>query len=273
MHLTRVISAVIALPLLYFLVRYLPPWAFFTVVLIGVLLGQLEFYRLCYPVGKRGLILLSLLCGGLIVVHFYKPGLFLDREVLTVLLGAVFLYQLAAQKDLASTMTDAAVSLLGIFYVGWFMGHLILLRNLDQGQYLIFFLLLVTWAGDTGAYYAGKNFGRHRMAPTISPNKTVEGAVGGWLAGILAAVLARWWFLPQISVSDSLILGALLGMVGLMGDLCESMFKRGAGVKDSGQFLPGHGGVLDRFDSLIFTAPTLYYYLLWVKQTGGLIVI
>ncbi len=271
MHLKRVISAVIVLPLFYLLVQYLPPLAFFIVVLFGVLLGQLEFYRLYYPVGKRGLILLGLLCGGLIVLHFYEPGLFLDREVLTALVGAVLLYQLAAQKDLTTTLTDAAVSMLGIFYVGWLLGHLILLRNLDQGEYLIFFLFLVTWAGDTGAYYVGKGFGRRRMAPNVSPNKTVEGAIGGWLASVLVAVLAQRWFLPIISVPDSLMLGGLLGIVGQLGDLTESMFKRGAGVKDSGHFLPGHGGVLDKLDSLIFTAPVLYYYLIWVKQVGRLI--
>jgi phosphatidate cytidylyltransferase len=273
MHLKRVISAVIILPFFYFLVRYLPPVAFFIVVLFGILLGQLEFYRLYYPTGKRGLILLGLLCGGLIVVHFYEPGLFLDREVLTVLVGAVLLYQLAMQKDLTVTLTDAAVTLLGLFYVGWFLGHLILLRNLNQGEFLIFFLFLVTWAGDTGAYYIGKGFGRHRMAPRVSPNKTIEGAIGGWLASVLAAVLAQQWFLPLISVSDSLILGGLLGIVGQLGDLTESMFKRGAGVKDSGHFLPGHGGILDKLDSLIFTTPVLYYYLLWVKPIGRLIAI
>ena len=273
MHLKRVISAVIILPLFYLLVRYLPPLAFFIVVLFGILLGQLEFYRLSYPTGKRGLILFGLLCGGVIAVHFYEPGLFLDREVLTVLVGAVLLYQLAMQKNLAATLTDAAVSLLGIFYVGWLLGHLVLLRNLDQGEFLIFFLFLVTWAGDTGAYYIGKGFGRRRMAPQISPNKTVEGAIGGWLASILVAVLAQQWFLPLISVYDSLILGGLLGIAGQLGDLTESMFKRGALVKDSGYFLPGHGGVLDKLDSLIFTAPVFYYYLLWAKQMGRLIAI
>lgn len=273
MHLKRVISAVIVLPLFYLLVRYLPPMAFFIVVLFGILLGQLEFYRLYYPVGKRGLILFGLFCGGLVAVHFYEPGLFLDREVLTALVAAVLLYQLAMQKDLTVTLTDAAVTLLGLFYVGWFLGHLILLRNLNQGEFLIFFLFLVTWAGDTGAYYIGKGFGRRRMAPQVSPNKTIEGAIGGWLATVLAAVLAQQWFLPLISVSDSLILGGLLGIVGQLGDLTESMFKRGAGVKDSGHFLPGHGGILDKLDSLIFTAPVLYYYLLWIKQVGRMIVI
>jgi phosphatidate cytidylyltransferase len=273
MHLKRVISAVIFLPLFYLLVQYLPPLAFFIVVLFGVLLGQLEFYRLHYPMAKRGLILFGLLWGGLIVGHFYEPGLFLDREVLTAVVGAVLLYQLAAQKDLSVSLTDAAVGVLGIFYVGWFLGHLILLRSLDQGQSLIFFLFLVTWAGDTAAYYVGKGFGRHRLAPRVSPNKTVEGAIGGWIASILTAVLAQGWFLPMLSVSDSMLLGGMLGIAGQLGDLTESMFKRGSGVKDSGNFLPGHGGILDKLDSLIFTAPAFYYYLLWIKHYGRVIVI
>jgi len=273
MHLKRVISALVVLPLFYLLVRYLPPVAFLIVVLFGILLGQLEFYRLYFPSGKRGMILLGLICGGLICLHFYAPGVFLDRELLTALVGGLLIYQLAMNQDLSATLTDAAVGLLGILYVGWLLGHLILLRNLEQGEYLIFFLFLVTWAGDTGAYYAGKGFGRHRLSPRISPNKTVEGAVGGWAASVLVAYLARQWFLPLISVPDSLILGGLLGIVGQMGDLTESMFKRGAGVKDSGHFLPGHGGVLDKLDSLIFTAPVFYYYLLWVNQFGQLIVI
>jgi phosphatidate cytidylyltransferase len=273
MHLKRVISAAVVLPLFYLLVRYLPPVAFLIVVLFAILLGQLEFYRLYYPTGKRGLILLGLLGGGLICLHFFEPGLFLDREMVTALVGAVLIYQLAMQPNLTATLTDAAVGLLGIFYVGWLLAHLILLRNLEQGEYLIFFLFLVTWAGDTGAYYFGKGFGRRRLSPRVSPNKTVEGAVGGWAAGILVAFLARQWFLPIISVPDSLILGGLLGIAGPMGDLTESMFKRGAGVKDSGYFLPGHGGVLDKLDSLLFTAPVLYYYLLWVKEFGQLIVI
>ncbi|HUK57283.1 MAG TPA: phosphatidate cytidylyltransferase [Nitrospiria bacterium] len=273
MHQKRVISAVLFLPLFFILVKYLPPAAFFIVVLFGVLLGQLEFYRLYFPAGKRGLILFGLLCGGLIVGHFYEQGFFSDREVLTALGMAGLLYQLATYQDMATTLGDTAVAALGVFYVGWLLGHLILLRGLEQGEYLIFFLFLVTWAGDTGAYYIGKGFGRRPLAPRLSPGKTVEGAVGGLAASILAAVLARQWFLPFLSVYDGLFLGLLLGVLGQMGDLTESMFKRSAGVKDSGHFLPGHGGILDKMDSLIFTTPLFYYYLLWVKQYGRVIVI
>jgi len=273
MHLKRVISAVIFLPLFYLWIQYLPPVAFFVLVLIGVFLGQWEFYRLHYPVGKQGLLLFGLLWGGVILWHFYRPGYFLDREVLTVAIGAVLLFQLAFQKNLAASVTDASVALLGALYVAWFLGHLILIRNLEQGIALIFFLFFVTWAGDTGAYYVGKSLGRRPLAPRISPNKTVEGAIGGWAASVLAAGLAQWWFLPVLSMTDCVLLGAVLGLVGQLGDLTESMFKRGSGIKDSGHFLPGHGGILDKLDSLIFTTPVFYYYLIWIKQYGRLIVI
>jgi len=273
MHLKRVISAVLFLPLFYILVRYLSPTAFFIVVLFAVLLGQLEFYRFYYPVGRRGLILFGLLCGGLVVAHFHVQGLFSDREVLTALVLAVLVYTLATYQDVTTTLNDAAVVALGVFYVGWLLGHLILLRGLEQGEYLVFFLFLVTWACDTGAYYFGKGFGRRKLAPRVSPNKTIEGAVGGLVASILAAVLAQQWFLPFLSIADSVFLGVLLSVLGQFGDLTESMFKRAAGVKDSGHFLPGHGGILDKMDSLIFTTPSFYYYLLWVKQYGRVIII
>ena len=126
---------------------------------------------------------------------------------------------------------------------------------------LIFFLLLVTSAADTGAYYVGTLYGRHRLAPTISPKKTVEGLVGGLIGAIIVAYAAHWWFLPELSGLDCLILGTILTITGLWGDLAESAMKRSVGMKDSGGILPGHGGMLDRLDSLLFTAPVFYYYV------------
>jgi phosphatidate cytidylyltransferase len=134
-------------------------------------------------------------------------------------------------------------------------------RLLPQGEWLIFFLLLVTWASDTGAYYVGTLYGRHRLAPTISPKKTVEGLVGGLIAAIIAGYIARWWFLPELSGLDCLVLATLLTIAGLWGDLAESAMKRTVGMKDSGGILPGHGGMLDRLDSLLFATPVFYYYI------------
>jgi phosphatidate cytidylyltransferase len=140
-----------------------------------------------------------------------------------------------------------------------------LTRALPNGELLIFFLLLVTWAGDTGAYYAGMSLGRRKLAPVISPNKTVEGLIGGLMLAVLAAVGARLWFLPSFSLADCLATGLLLTGAGVLGDLAESALKRSAGVKDSGSLIPAHGGMLDRLDSLLFTAPAFYYYVTVVK--------
>jgi len=153
------------------------------------------------------------------------------------------------------------MTMFGVLYLGLTLGTLSMTRLLPLGEWLIFFLLLVTWASDTGAYLVGTLYGRHRLAPTISPKKTVEGLVGGLIAAIIAGYAARWWFLPELSGLDCLILATLLTITGLWGDLTESAMKRSVGMKDSGGILPGHGGMLDRLDSLLFTAPVFYYYV------------
>ena len=156
------------------------------------------------------------------------------------------------------------MTLFGVLYLGLTLGPLSMTRLLPQGEWLIFFLLLVTWASDTGAYYVGTLYGRHRLAPTISPKKSYEGLAGGLVGAIIAAYIIRWWFLPELSALDCLVLGTLLTLTGLWGDLTESAMKRSVGIKDSGGILPGHGGMLDRLDSLLFTAPAFYYYVTMV---------
>ena len=154
-------------------------------------------------------------------------------------------------------------TLLGVVYIGWAFGHhLILLREISgAGKGLIFFLLVTVWLGDTAAYLFGKRFGRHKLRPTISPGKTIEGTIAGIVFGTLGGLGVWSFFLQDImSLPHTLILGVLLGVVGQVSDLSESVIKRSADVKDSGQLIPGHGGLLDRCDSLIFSAPALYYY-------------
>lgn len=158
------------------------------------------------------------------------------------------------------------MTLFGVLYLGLTLGPLSMTRMLPQGEWLIFFLLLVTWASDTGAYYVGTLYGRHRLAPTISPKKSYEGLVGGVIGAIIASYIIRWWFLPELSGLDCLVLGILLTITGLWGDLTESAMKRSVGIKDSGGILPGHGGMLDRLDSLLFTAPAFYYYVTMVSR-------
>jgi phosphatidate cytidylyltransferase len=171
-------------------------------------------------------------------------------------------------KSLENSLPSSAIAVLATTYVGMLGGSLIRLHNdFLEGYKLVFFLLLVVWLGDTGAYYVGKQFGKHKLSPRISPKKTIEGLIGGISASIIAAVVIHFTFFPKFPLLHAVIAGVLLSMAGVIGDLAESMWKRSAAVKDSGTLIPGHGGFLDRFDSILFTAPILYCY--WTLIVHG----
>ena len=161
--------------------------------------------------------------------------------------------------------TSILILLFGVLYVGFPLSTVVSARTLPSGEFLVLFLAVVTWASDSGAYYAGTLWGKHLLIPSVSPKKSVEGLLGGLVLAVSAAVLAQWWFASELSFVDALILGVLLTGAGLFGDLFESVIKRRTGVKDSGGILPGHGGMLDRLDSLLFTAPTFYYYVAYIR--------
>jgi phosphatidate cytidylyltransferase len=160
-------------------------------------------------------------------------------------------------------------TLAGILYMGWMLSHYVTLRELDHGRELVLLVLFSTFACDTVAFLVGRTWGRHLMAPAISPKKTWEGAVAGFVAAIAAALALRSllnlgdWELP-LSYVQTVVLGCLIGLFAQIGDLLESLIKRRAGAKDSGRLMPGHGGILDRVDSLVFTGAIVYYYVIWV---------
>jgi phosphatidate cytidylyltransferase len=175
---------------------------------------------------------------------------------------------LLVEVPLLDSLRQGAIVLTGMLYVGLTLSYLVLVRLLPEGELLLFFLLLVTWAADTAAYYVGTLYGQRALAPRISPKKTVEGLAGGLVGATLVAYAARWTFVPEFSNIDTLVLALFLTLAGLWGDLVESAIKRGVGVKDSGDLLPGHGGMLDRLDSLLFTAPAFYYYVTFVGRVA-----
>lgn len=227
----------------------------------------MELYRLSFqPRSNRVLIAVGVTVSALVVVRPHLAPAW--PEMLLVSILALMVALLCSSTPLKHRVRDAAITALGVFYVGFTLSTLVSTRSLPAGEFLVFFVALVTWASDTGAYYAGTLCGKHLLAPSISPRKTVEGAFGGLVLALGASLLAHAWFLPQLSLSDAAILGVLLTGAGLLGDLCESAIKRRVGVKDSGGILPGHGGMLDRLDSLLFTAPTFYYY---VTGIGGIV--
>lgn len=201
----------------------------------------------------------------IVLSHLQWPDALPSRPLFVFVIAAILFFYLVSRHDFSRSLADVSVLIFGTLYIGFTLGHLLLTRALPDGIFLIFFVVLVTWAGDTGAYYTGVSIGRTPLAPKISPNKTVEGLLGGCLLAVMIALIARAWFIPSLTIVDAVVLGIVLTLAGLIGDLSESMFKRGAGVKDSGGLIPGHGGMLDRLDSLLLTAPTYYYYVTLVK--------
>ena len=175
-------------------------------------------------------------------------------------------FHLSRPEPIPSLNARMSASLGGILYGGLPMVHMCWLhaRPDGSGWRWICLLFLVVWCGDSAAYFGGRAFGKHKLYPVASPKKTVEGSVFGLLGSVGVALAARAWFHPSLTVADCLVLGAAGGALGQIGDLVESLWKRSAGVKDSGTFFPGHGGVLDRVDALLFAAPLFYWYARWL---------
>jgi phosphatidate cytidylyltransferase len=177
-----------------------------------------------------------------------------------------------ARRDGKNAIYHVSTTMFGVLYVAYLASHLVLLRELPvvagldyaTGSSFVFLAFVVTWACDTGAYIVGSAVGRHSLLPRVSAKKTVEGAVGGLAFAIAGAVVACYTFAGYLDLTQAVILGAAAGVIGQVGDLFESLIKRDAEVKDTSGLIPGHGGVLDRFDGLLFTGPLLYYYLKFV---------
>jgi len=168
-----------------------------------------------------------------------------------------------ARSALSTLRKAAGVTVLGVMYVVLLGGHLVALRtgfSAQLSKHLLAFFFLVLMGSDAAAYYGGRAFGKHKLAPSVSPGKTWEGAVAGMLASLLLAVGAHYWFFAELPLRFALPLAAVMNVVGVLGDLTESALKRSAGAKDTAQILPGHGGMLDRMDSLLFNAPLIYYF-------------
>ena len=261
----RVYAALVLLPLLYVLTRHLPPLAFFVLITLTVLLAQWEFLGLF--IEKRHLsqhALVGFPGAVLLLIAMQWPTVLSFSLALSIILAGLLCYQITLAPS-ESRHLSMFILLFGILYIGYTLGHFLRLRNQHDGTLLVLFVLLVTWAGDTAAYYVGKTWGSRPLASRLSPNKTIEGFLGGLVVAPLIAWIGHLWFLPAVTPVDCLILGLLFTVLGLLGDLSESALKRHAGVKDSGSLIPGHGGVLDRVDSLLLNAPLFYYYMKFVQ--------
>ena len=181
--------------------------------------------------------------------------------LLIILFAIIFLFTF---KELRSASSDLSLLFMGFLYVPILLAHLQMMRGLPYGQQWVFLLMVIVMAGDTGAFYVGTSFGRRKLYPVVSPNKSVEGAVGGLAGSLVGAIIAKYTFFPQLTLADAVVTALILGILGQLGDLFESFLKRSFGVKDSGTIFPGHGGVLDRLDSILFAAPAAYYYATFI---------
>ena len=252
----RHVIAALFLPLFISYIYYLPPLPYFMGLLIIVCMtGLWEFYamykvsvKLSVPGVIVGGLLLYLLCR---YPSYFSEGMFISLFLL-------MLIRLFAERSPSGCMTEMGPLSAGLLYVGIFLSFQWLLRADPMGKEYIFMLYTSVWLADGGAFYIGTYLGKNKLYPSISPNKTWEGAYGSLLGGALGAVIIRTIFNMPLSLTAAAAIGAVMGVAALLGDLVESMFKRDAGVKDSGVFIPGHGGMLDKLDGMLVAGPVLY---------------
>lgn len=293
--LKRIATAVVLIPVVLVLILWAPVWALALIAGIVALLTIHEFLKLTESYGVEPMGWPTYIFTGLFFVLLALSGegetpLVSTGQFLIVLAFAaaivpfIFLTRAMRREDLRSGYPAAAASVFGFAYIALPMGMLVQLRQLASGAFYLLYLLLVVWAGDIFAYFVGKSIGRHLMSPRISPKKTWEGAVAsvvasvavGWLLFHYALSISSFLLrvgliqrrdglfgLEQPAMGPVIVLTIVLNIAAQLGDLVESLIKRGAGVKDSGALLPGHGGMLDRIDAMLFAAPVLWYFVAW----------
>lgn len=277
----RVGTAAIVIPIL--LVLIISGGVPFLVLIAAMIAGGIEeFNRIMRTRGYTPVRKVSPLLGAGLAVVAYCSNEYYLTLLLTFAILSVLMTQLT-HEDISAAITSISVSITGILYVGWLLSHTILVRNLgitlaasrpeagkvlerspltdDLGLFFTIMILACVFLNDTGAYFVGKKWGRHKLSPTISPKKTWEGFFGGVAACLATACLVNLVFQADFGYGHALMVGLLVAVFGTLGDLVESLIKRDAQIKDSGTLFPGHGGILDRLDSILFSFPIVYYYL------------
>jgi phosphatidate cytidylyltransferase len=256
MLLKRILSALLLIPLIVGPI-YLGGYPLLVLALVVAVLGYYEFDAMLRRGGRRPFRALGLVLTLLLVSTPHIPQ-FDTAAAITVAVLLTLLYSLFQARSPHETVLDAALTLVGAAYVGWLLRYALLTRMLPGGFELTIIALVGTWAADTGAFLAGSAFGKRKVYPRVSPGKTWEGVAGGLALTVVVLLLAGTTLL-QLEVWQSLFLGVVITAAAALGDLVESAFKRAAGVKDSGALIPGHGGLLDRADSVLFVLPVFYY--------------
>ncbi len=263
----RFISAVVLIFIAIIGTVFLPNWAFLVAVTFIIGLALYEFFSLVQkkgiPIYKPFGIIVGI-CIPLSIYFRFEPTEKWELAFMVGLCLVLFLLQFMRRTS-ADALSAVSITFFGILYISWFFSFIIKLKliqdiSLPEGSRLVGFLLLVSKLGDIGAYLVGSKLGKHSLIPRISPKKSIEGAIGGFILSLTGAIISKT-FLPTMSYLHLIILGILLGVLAQIGDLSESLIKRDCAAKDSNSIFPGLGGVLDLIDSLLFTAPVFYFYI------------
>nr|WP_284694781.1 phosphatidate cytidylyltransferase [Geomonas sp. Red32] len=255
----RLATAAVLLPLVIIFILKAGVVQFAVLVFLLSLLGLDEFYRMALP-QRRAEGRLAAVAGALSVFSLFAPDRIVPLMALTVLVLGFCLIELFRFREIPRAAGDAAIVLMGFLYVPLLLSHLILIRQLPHGVSWLFLIMVIVMSGDSAAYYVGSALGKTKLYPTVSPKKSVEGSAGGLAGSVAGAFIFKALYFHELTPLDCVATALLLGLLGQLGDLFESLIKRSCGVKDSGTIFPGHGGVLDRLDSILFAAPAAFYY-------------
>ncbi|HPN36910.1 MAG TPA: phosphatidate cytidylyltransferase [Melioribacteraceae bacterium] len=268
--LTRIIVSLVAIPLIIFLCYYgrLPFLAFAT--FIGVS-SYYEFYKMIIKKSAYANKYLGFVAVFIIMLNSYFKFIDFETIVYSIVLF-VLLIELFRNKN--SAIFNSSVTLLGIFYVGLFASSLVNIRELynnnnfiyDRGGLIIISVLIIIWVCDSAAFFIGSALGKHKLFKRVSPNKSWEGAIAGFVFSIISVIALKSFLIDFLDWQDVIAIGIITGIFGQIGDLIESLLKRDSGVKDSSSIIPGHGGIFDRFDSLLFASPIIFIYLKYMSN-------
>jgi phosphatidate cytidylyltransferase len=264
-HVVRVIVAVITIPVII-AAAYVGRFYFFAFVLAITLISYYEFFIMVKNKDVYANLILGLIGITAILFNFYIP---LINIYSILLLFIIILFLVELFRNRKSALLNIGTTLAGVFYLGLFGSAIIQIREFypnvgelyDRGGYLMISIFASIWLCDSAAFWGGSKLGRHKLFPRVSPNKSWEGSIFGFLFSILVLFLAKILILDFLSLANALIIGVIIGIFGQIGDLIESLIKRETGVKDSSALIPGHGGMFDRFDSLFYASPVILLYL------------